>query len=165
MKRLVICTYAEPIRLIKGTSIVQNKSIPSPVEYLRLLINHLELKELILRIHPSESEYFYRKHFSNIKLTFTKSVFQGDYYIGPMSTFFFDSLLRGHPYIIYEPMKSGMRLNGTTLYPHYFNSPLSSFIIHESLTTQGVHKLIQESFIENNVSRVLSFYAPYKSDK
>lgn len=159
-KRLVICTFPEPIRLIKGSDFDTNKPISSALEYINGIVDKLNISRLYLRLHPSESEIYYVKNLRNVKITFVRRVQGGDYYIGPMSTFFFNAIQMGSPYLIYEPIANGVRLNGTKLYPGYFGSVLSNYIFTDLSNIPSAME-IQKLFTRNKVRSLFKFYAPY----
>lgn len=158
--RLVICTFPEPIRLVKGSHFDTNRKTPTPLVYIKRIAKALNTSELYLRVHPSESEEYYTRNLKDIKLSFTRHILPGDCFIGPTSTFFFDAIKEGYPYLIYEPLVKGNRLNGTRLYSGYYNSPLGNYIFTDSSSLPSASEL-PTLFCKKYVRSLFEFYAPH----
>ena len=159
--RIVVCTFPDPIRLMKGVSFRKSPPMPAPIEYLRRIVENLEIKVLCLRIHPSEHRSFYRgvaKKFG-VRIVFTSEIKQGDVFLGPVSTFFFDAVNRGNAYYIYDPVESGTRLNGSIPHRGLEKTILQKYILQQPAEIASRIPKIREDFSAESIREISSFYA------
>ena len=124
-----------------------NEDKGNAILYLNILqkaLKKIDIKNVKLKVHPSENFYWYKKHIDNnffqkANSNLKKCLNQADLVIGPASTVIIDSLFSGVNYVVFEP-----KFNNKSILGWNINPPID-----------GVDPRIPVAFNENELLNIL----------